>query len=290
MMVIACVAGVSVLCGLKADCQEGLFEDLKLELKVEPLEVLVGQAVRLTVTLSNPTQVAVEGHDHIFRNIGLCEVYVAEAGAEMRRVHPLAPHVDFPDYPTMALPPGYRQTEDLALWLQIDGENGAVPVFRRPGRFSLQVVLPKGREDARIGSDTLSISVLEPEGRDLEAWQCVETEQTRSGRFPLYWDDEWTRAFVASFTDSSYAPYGLYGISMRTDSWPDVPESLHALEEALAYPGFALRPDVLYDLVLSYLHRVELHANTLRKEAPDSVLTKDVRETLKHALASWRYP
>lgn len=269
---------------------EGRFEDLKLELKVEPLEVLVGQAVRVTATLSNPTQVAIEGHDDLSPAGQLCDLYVAEGDRQPQLTYPPVNAINFLDFPTRPLPPGYSHTEDYSLWLKSEPARGTGPVFERPGQYSLKLVLRTPRSHQTTESNAVTVTVLEPGGRDQEAWQCVETEQTRSGRFPLYWDVEWTRAFVASFADTSYAPYGWYGISLRTDSWPDVPESLHALEEALAYPGFALRPDVLYELVLSYLHRLDLHANTLGKEAPDSVLTEDVRETLRHALARWRHP
>lgn len=144
------------------------FSDLSFEITVLNKSDFVRlEPIPIRLMLSNKTDQPILGHGALKFSDNLVKIYVAEEGGEYAQVPELAAFTKEISVKPWEIKPGNSVRVNQLLALNLD------KVFRKVGNYQLFALLTDPTSKQQIKSNTTSISVLEPDGMDRQAFEFL---------------------------------------------------------------------------------------------------------------------
>lgn len=224
----------------------GSFSELTLEISAKKNRFVRLEPVPVTFTLSNQTEKEIRGHAALSLNSKYLDLYMQYNGDEMQKIeYPSKEHRYF-GVTSRRIKPRERFRHQHLISLGLD------KLFPEAGVYRLQVEFQDDNLKEKIKSNIIEISIVEPTGVDLEAYNYLSTQVDASDFFEGVTrpSPEKVSEFVARFGDSSYAPYAIYQLGQFHFIKGDYPEATRLLGKLAGRPDF-----VFSDRVLDYLNK-----------------------------------
>ena len=156
------------------------FTSLTLQVTTDRPTYLVGEAVTLTVRLSNQTSAVISGNTVLGRGFGYLHVLVAFDGLDFKRYR--APEWGIKDAllkPT-DIASGHEISETVTLLYNLastlPGEIPGVLAFPEPGHYAIVARFLDLDSKTRIESQPIHIDVEAPRGVDARAWEMLNNK------------------------------------------------------------------------------------------------------------------
>ena len=144
------------------------FSDLSFEIAVLNKSGFVRlEPIPMSLMLSNKTNQPILGHGALKFSDNLVKLYVAEEGGEYAEVPELAAFPKEISVKPWEIKPGNSVRVNQLISLNLD------KVFRKAGNYQVFAQLTDPNSKQQIKSNTVSISVLEPDGMDRQAFEFL---------------------------------------------------------------------------------------------------------------------
>lgn len=181
----------------------GSFSDLTLALSTPKTTYVRAEPIPLSISLTNRTSQSITGHSAIGFRAHRVRLYVTSQG-QSKKIETLTDRHSLTEVSPVTMPPG--KSFDVQELLYIDLEKS----FSEPGSYEIQAVLSDAEGHHETRSAPLTITMGEPEGVDLAAYEFLK----KQGRLSRLFNDTTKRPtrielqrFVTEFADSSYGDY-----------------------------------------------------------------------------------
>jgi hypothetical protein len=190
--------------------QAGRFSDLSLEITSPERSYMLLQPIPVIFRLGNNTNKNISGHATFRFSCNAVEMFVRDPSGHVQKIEPLSLFRARCITRDSNISPRTQieYTELLSLDLN--------RYFVSSGNFALQAVLHSNAGPDIVRSPWLTISIDEPQGTDLAAYEFLKEGTDVSRAFNRHETDEqgtFFEAFSANYPDSPYAPYIQYNLA-----------------------------------------------------------------------------
>lgn len=184
------------------------FSDLTLTIATTKKDFVPLEPIPIILTLSNNTQQPIIGHGAIDLSQHYVDLLVGRSSDDMQLFRSLSTvQVDGIVKPRKIAPGESHQSLDL-LTIKLD------KMFPQPGTYQIQAVLHNIGRKEEVRSPLMSLRILSPRGRDLQAYEYLKSKPSGSLFFSgLDSSEKGTEVleeFAAKFGDSVYADHAAY--------------------------------------------------------------------------------
>jgi hypothetical protein len=184
------------------------FADLTLTIATSKTDFVPLEPIPIILTLSNNTAQPILGHGALEFSRDYVDLFVGRSADDMQLFRNLSTvQVDGIIKPRR-INPGESQQSLQMLTIKLD------KMFPQPGTYRIQAVLHNIGRKEEVRSSLLSVRILSPKGRDLQAYEYLKSKAHASLFFSgLDNSGKGTEAleeFVAKFGDSAYGDHAAY--------------------------------------------------------------------------------
>lgn len=182
------------------------FSSLTLHLATTKHRYIRLEPVPVVLRLSNPTRRKVEATTTLNIEANEVELIITDPAGQEKRIRGLSSQSSFYSPGVLTIKPGESYSEKQVLALALND------IFRESGKYHLQVGLYDRASREQILSNTVSVSIVEPEGLDGSAFNYLTNNVDPSTFFESVSRSSPAKAeeFVELYGESVYADYVTY--------------------------------------------------------------------------------
>lgn len=182
------------------------FSDLKLEIDTAKRRFIRLEPVPIILSISNGTAQPIQASTTLLLGADFVELFVKSEGGEMRKIKNLTSESMLISPGIITIKPKESYREDQLLTLALD------KIFPQAGVYYIEAVLHDARTKETIRSNQVTLTVAEPEGLDLEAFNYLTGNANPSSFFGGIANStpEKAETFALLFGESVYGDYVAY--------------------------------------------------------------------------------
>lgn len=256
------------------------FSDLSFEISTPKDKVLPLEPITLKMELANRKMYQIVGHFSVELSNGFTRVLVGKEGESLsevkRNLSPVLAHV-IKRNQLISPTENYETTEVITLGLD--------QIFPTPGDYKIQLQMSDTTGQQYVYSNVLKIKVLEPTGKDLEAYNYLKQDSHAGSFFSgiyLNRNREQFEYFVKEFSSSPYSGYIEVDLAMDKIAKQQYQEGIEQLETILKNDKVPFKQTILSALVKANSKagnqkKAKEYFEILEKHYPYSKETKNVR-------------